>query len=223
MNTRRGGLSRPASPANGDREVANSQSKLPHSSLDIELVADKFYFRGVGSAAEPCLVAGEVILTLSEATSLREVYLHLKGKARIPSLGANETQNLLHSNYNSTVVYSHDGSFLAGDKRAHTLKAGRHTFPFQVELEPNVPSSLTTRNAYLGISYKFRATAVRATTFSTNLHAQCPLVLLRSLNHDALEYQQTLEIENTWSEKIMYSLMIPHKVGSPYFLVMRKT
>ena len=71
---------------------------------------------------------------------------------------------------------------------------------------------MKTHSIFLGISYKFRATAVRATAFSTNLHAQCPMILLRSLSHDALEYQQTLEIENTWPEKIMYSLMIPHKV-----------
>ena len=80
-----------------------------------------------------------------------------------------------------------------------------------------MPCSLQTHNAFLGITYKFRATAVKATTFSSNLHAQKPLSLLRSLSHDALEYQQTLEIENTWPEKLMYSLMIPHKVRATNF------
>jgi hypothetical protein len=74
-----------------------------------------------------------------------------------------------------------------------------------------------TRTTGLGISYKLRATAVRAAAFSTNLHAQCPVTLLRSLSHDALEYQQTLEIENTWPEKLMYSIMLPHKVRQAFF------
>lgn len=35
--------------------------------------------------------------------------------------------------------------------------------------------------------------------------------IVRSLTAEALEYQQTLEIENTWPEKLMYSIMVPHK------------
>lgn len=34
---------------------------------------------------------------------------------------------------------------------------------------------------------------------------------MRGFGSEALEYQQTLEIENTWPEKLMYSIMIPHK------------
>lgn len=36
-------------------------------------------------------------------------------------------------------------------------------------------------------------------------------MICRSFSPEALEYQQTLEIENTWPEKLMYSVMIPHK------------
>ena len=38
-----------------------------------------------------------------------------------------------------------------------------------------------------------------------------PVVIMRGFGSEALEYQQTLEIENTWPEKLMYSIMIPHK------------
>ena len=44
-----------------------------------------------------------------------------------------------------------------------------------------------------------------------NLQAVAPVTLLRTFSMEALEYQQTLEIENTWPEKLMYSLMVPHK------------
>jgi hypothetical protein len=66
--------------------VPSALLKSNQSSLAIELSSDKFYFKDVASAAEPCLVSGVVILSLGEATSLREVTLHLRGKARIPSL-----------------------------------------------------------------------------------------------------------------------------------------
>ncbi len=44
-----------------------------------------------------------------------------------------------------------------------------------------------------------------------NLTAIQPITLTRSFAPESLEYQQTLEIENTWPEKLMYALMVPHK------------
>lgn len=97
-------LSRPTSPSMRDNDgatlvvsssqlllmrsaaAASSSSKPLHPSLDIELSADKFYFKGVGSAAEPCLVSGELVLNLTESASLKEVTLQLRGKTRLPSL-----------------------------------------------------------------------------------------------------------------------------------------
>ena len=38
-----------------------------------------------------------------------------------------------------------------------------------------------------------------------------PVFILRSITRDALEYQQTLDIENTWPEKLMYAITLPHK------------
>lgn len=37
------------------------------------------------------------------------------------------------------------------------------------------------------------------------------MFIIRSLSHEALEYQQSLDIENTWPEKLMYSITLPHK------------
>lgn len=65
------------------------------------------------------------------------------------------------------------------------------------------------------VHYKLRATVVRPTfAFGLShreLHAVHPIAILRGFSSEALEYQQTLEIENTWPEKLMYSIMIPHK------------
>ena len=113
------------------------------------------------------------------------------------------------------LVCNHEWSFLEGAKgHSHTLKAGRHLFPFQLHLGGSLPSSLfTTAMGGASIGYKLRATAARS-GFSfahREIHAELPIYLMRSLSAEALEYQQTLEIENTWPEKLMYSIMIPHK------------
>ena len=124
------------------------------------------------------------------------------------------SERLLGAN-SSSVTYgicNHEWSFLEGDKRhARTVKAGRHTFSFQLQIGGSIPSTLST-SAFGGasISYKLRAIAVRP-GLSYNIQAASPVYINRSFSHEALEYQQTLEIENTWPEKLMYSITLPHK------------
>lgn len=115
----------------------------------------------------------------------------------------------------SSVTYAvcnHEWSFLEGDrKRARTLKAGRHLFPFHLQIGGTLPSSIAT--SVLGgasVSYKLRALAIRP-GLSHNLQAITPVYIDRSFSHEALEYQQTLELENTWPDKVMYSIVVPHK------------
>ncbi len=44
-----------------------------------------------------------------------------------------------------------------------------------------------------------------------NLSHTTPVQVLRALTPEALEYQQSVEVENTWPGKIMYAIMLPHK------------
>ena len=60
------------------------------------------------------------------------------------------------------------------------------------------------------VTYKLRAVAIRP-NFSQNLQVKVPVFILRCLTSEALEYQQTIDIENTLPEKLMYSIMLPHK------------
>lgn len=112
----------------------------------------------------------------------------------------------------SYTVCNHDWSFLEGDKKhSRTLKEGRHVFPFQLRIGGSLPSSITTlESGGASVSYRLRAQATRP-GLNHNLQANVPVHIIRSLSQEALEYQQTLEIENTWPEKLMYSIMLPHK------------
>jgi hypothetical protein len=110
------------------------------------------------------------------------------------------------------IICNHDWSFLEGEKKhSHTLKAGHHVFPFQLQIGGSLPSSIsTTTFGGVSVAYKLRAHVVRP-GLNHNLQSVIPVHILRSFSSEALEYQQTLEIENTWPEKLMYSIMIPHK------------
>lgn len=92
------------------------------------------------------------------------------------------------------LVHTYETSFMPqGEKKqTRTFKAGRHTFPFSIELEPHLPSSLQVTHSTPCIAYKLRATAVRP-PLMPNFTASWPVEVVRAFGDNSLEYQQTLE------------------------------
>ncbi|PFH53703.1 hypothetical protein AMATHDRAFT_938 [Amanita thiersii Skay4041] len=184
------------------------KDKGPH--IDVILESDSIFLRGTGVDVDPAYLTGQVVLTLPESTSLKEITLQFRGKARLP---VPPNESLINNNTSLTyIICNRDWSFLEGDKKhTRTLKAGRHTFPFQVRLGGTLPSSVSTPVLGGGsVSYRLRAHATRP-GLSHNLQSTAPVNIVRCFTHDSLEYQQTLEVENTWPRKLMYSIMVPHK------------
>ncbi|KIY61721.1 hypothetical protein CYLTODRAFT_427384 [Cylindrobasidium torrendii FP15055 ss-10] len=176
--------------------------------LEILLDKEVIYLKGTGVDVEPSHLSGHVALYLDQPTSIREITLQFRGKARLPP----HESITLSSSPLTYILCNHEWSFLEGEKKHnHTLKPGRHLFPFQLQLGGSLPSSIwTALHGGAWIAYKLRAHAVRP-GLAHNLQTVCPVTLVRSFAAEALEYQQTLEIENTWPEKLMYSIMVPHK------------
>jgi hypothetical protein len=83
-------------------------------------------------------------------------------------------------------------------------------FNFSFTFEGNLPSTLRTYLNDANVSYKLRASAIRS-AFSSNFHAQRTVTVVKSFTNEALEFNQTLEIENTWPGKVMYCLTLPFK------------
>ncbi|KAF4567339.1 hypothetical protein EYR40_006337 [Pleurotus pulmonarius] len=196
-----------------ESHTSNNMSKeKERQRVDIVLDSDCLYLKGTGVDVEPALLSGHVILYLAESTPIKEITLQFRGKARLP-VPPGESISLNNSPHNY-ILCNHEWSFLEGEKKhSHRLKAGRHVFPFQLQIGGSLPSSIST-NAGGGanIVYKLRAHVVRpGFTFSHNLQTVVPVSVIRAFTAEALEYQQTLEIENTWPEKLMYSIMLPHK------------
>ncbi|KAF8513113.1 hypothetical protein BU17DRAFT_53628 [Hysterangium stoloniferum] len=180
-----------------------------HNSLDIVLASKYFCLRGTGVDVQPCVIHGSVVLNLVEATTFKEITMQFRGKSRVPNVQGEGS--VLGGGYQTQVITTHDWSFLECElTHTPTLKAGRHVFPFSLQFDENLPSNMILMGGLAGIGYKLRATAVRP-GFSSNLHATTPVRILRNFAPEALEYQQTLELENTWPEKLMYSIMVPHK------------
>ncbi|EJD52800.1 hypothetical protein AURDEDRAFT_111349 [Auricularia subglabra TFB-10046 SS5] len=172
----------------------------------VEIVCPRtVVFRGIGQDVEPARLTGTVVVHLAEPAALRDITLEFTGKAKLPAPPSPHIKS-----QNGYTVYTHEQSFMpmADKKQSHTFKAGRHAFPFEVDLEPYLPSSLCVSRAH--ITYKLRATAVRP-SLVPNFTCTVPIDVVRSFGPNSLEYQQTLEVENTWPGKLMYSLTLPHK------------
>ncbi|BEJ02445.1 hypothetical protein CcaverHIS631_0702400 [Cutaneotrichosporon cavernicola] len=179
----------------------------PHSSanpLVIKLDSDHLVLRGQGGDMAPAYLSGYVSLWLAESTNIKDIVMNLSGKAKV-HFSDSTTHNYTHN------ILSHDWSFLKGNKRhAHALKAGLHTFPFSFTIDGNLPSSLVSFTGDGDISYRLRATVIRS-GLAFNLNAYRNFNVVRTFTPEALEFNQTLEIENTWPGKIMYSITMPFK------------
>ncbi|KAG9033480.1 hypothetical protein FRB95_014759 [Tulasnella sp. JGI-2019a] len=198
--------SQPSTPGLIDNMILHDTS---HLHVEIQLPSDTIVLRGVGQEVEPVLLSGNVVVNLEEATNIREIALNFTGKARLPQ----QEGRPAHFRHNSSTytLFSRDWAFLTleGTKsHRHTLKAGQHIFPFQLNIDDTFPPSVGTTNS--SVTYKLRATVVRS-SFTSNWITQKNVNILRGFSPEALEYSQTVEIENTWPGKVMYSIMLPHK------------
>ncbi|KAF7356929.1 Arrestin-C domain-containing protein [Mycena venus] len=188
----------------------DEHARSGQESLEILLDHEYVFLRGTGVDVEPARLSGNVALYLTEPTTIRSITLQFRGKAYLPVPPQDQ-----HSSSNPPSTYvlcKHNWSFLEGQKKhSYTLKAGRHLFPFQLQVGGSLPCSVIT-DAFGGasVTYKLRAVVQRTGAFSHNIQAVTPVYLLRSLGPTALEYQQTRDLEHAWMHKLMFSVAIPH-------------
>lgn len=68
------------------RSEGHGSREKPHApTLDISVASDQLYLRGTGVDVEPTLLSGNVVLHLSDPTSIKQIVLVFRGKARVPS------------------------------------------------------------------------------------------------------------------------------------------
>ncbi|QLQ78430.1 hypothetical protein HG537_0A06770 [Torulaspora globosa] len=100
---------------------------------------------------------------------------------------------------------------LAGQSSSHyhTLVKGNYEFPFSAILPGSIPESVEgLPNA--SVVYKLEATIER-NKFHTDLICRKHLRVVRTLAPDALELSETVAVDNTWPNKVEYSISIPEK------------
>ncbi|GAA6005515.1 hypothetical protein JCM11491_003669 [Sporobolomyces phaffii] len=185
--------------------------------LEIALESSDLVLRGfTGDEFEPAVLNGEVILNLTHPTDLKEVSLVFTGTAKV-------TWRDTSTHHADHPLFFHDFNFLNPSSHSvphqskkehhqvHTLKPGRHVFPFSLHVPGSLPASLRTYSGSGIIEYKLKARAERPGITAADWKARRIVRVARGFGVDAVEYNQTLEIENTWPGKVMYSFTLPHK------------
>ena len=191
--------------------TAVNKSQLGKESR-VEVVPENniIVMRTLTGDSQPYNLKGVIILTLLESTNIKDITVQLVGKCK-----AHFNTGRPHHHYisDTNVLVDLTKSVLQkAGKHSTTLKAGKHTFHFDFELSSELPSTLRLISYQASISYNLKCTVQRASSFQHNLHHKKPLVILHGLPPEALEFSQTCDIENTWPNKLIYAITLPHKV-----------
>ncbi|CAO3631658.1 unnamed protein product [Cunninghamella echinulata] len=120
-----------------------------------------------------------------------------------------------HSQKQERSILQHEWPLLPSlpNKKTHSLSAGKHTYDFTLTLPGDLPPSL---QAELGkVYYGLTATLERSgglLIYNNIIEKKKPIYVIRSVLPSEFELIQSLEIHNTWSEKMVYDIKLPCKL-----------
>lgn len=187
------------------------------SELRIDLASSEIILLGNASESAGKMLRGSVILSLAEAMKVRSVTLSFVGRMKVSwSEGIGHHQ---HYHKKEKDIMEHKWQFVPimdqAHKKAFTLGAGEHKWDFELLLPGDLPQSLEAEGGQ--VLYRLKA-CVERTAFQHNIVKKRVVQVVRCMLPTEFELIQTLEIHNTWAEKMMYDIVLPSKVyarGAP--------
>ncbi|KAI8329325.1 hypothetical protein BC941DRAFT_443242 [Chlamydoabsidia padenii] len=177
--------------------------------LKINVNSDEIYFFGQPEESAGKLLQGTVCLTLAEAIKVKRLTLDFKGKMKVQW-----TEGPQHTHKQERCIIQHDWTLLPAqsNKRPHLIPAGQHSWDFSLSLPGDLPPTL---QAEMGkVSYQLTANLERSGGFllHNTIQRKKPIRMVRSVLPSEFELVQSLEIHNTWSEKMVYDISLPSKL-----------
>ncbi|CEP61754.1 Rog3p LALA0_S03e10220g [Lachancea lanzarotensis] len=219
---------------------------------------DVIVVKGAPHDASSVLLAGTVVLSVSEPMQIKKLTLRLYGMLRLnltatyrgpkgptersfkydkrffehvwDNINIEDYFHNLYDNYGSQrSIASKSGSFSnlhnlhskaksttslrsltsGSGSNSHLLVKGNYEFPFSAVLPGTLTESVEgLPNA--SVIYKLQATIERS-KFATDLISKKHLRVIRTLTPDAVELSETMSVDNTWPNKVDYSISVPGK------------
>ncbi|KAI8141118.1 hypothetical protein BJV82DRAFT_671103 [Fennellomyces sp. T-0311] len=179
--------------------------------LQINVVDDQILLHGQAEESAGKLLQGSVTLDLAEPMKVRAVHLKFSGKMKVSwSEGIGHHQ---HYHKQERILISHKWQYVplpdTPVKKTYTLAAGQHKWFFELPLPGDLPQSLEAEGGR--VSYRLKVVVERP-TFIHNIIKKRPIRIVRCILPTEFQMSQTLEIHNTWSDKMDYSITLPSKI-----------
>ncbi|KAF0635419.1 hypothetical protein FPSE5266_10916 [Fusarium pseudograminearum] len=187
-------------------------------SIVFEHEQDLLVFWGNQYESSDQFLRGVVVLCLRSPIKIEEIKVRLDGTVRHGWLA---DPGVAHN----TNIFKHKWPPVIGASgKSLTLPAGNYEWPFEVLMPGDTPESLDGLSD-ASITYALRATINRGKLVR---HASCikKLRIIRTLAPTALEFMHNVSVEQTWTNKVDYSVSIPSKAvafGSSVVLEIRIT
>ncbi|KAG5929925.1 hypothetical protein E4U42_003986 [Claviceps africana] len=184
-----------------------------YSLFDIRLEQDFIVFRGNDHESSGQLLKGVVVLCLSSPLRIEDIHLRLVGTLRLswtdyrsnaPAVSGQKVDK-------ATTILEHRWKPFVGVQhgKSMTLSAGNYEYPFEFMLPGDTAESVE-GIPEASITYRLKATVSRG-KLAYDLHAYKHLRIIRTLEPAALEFLHAMSVENTWPNKVDYSIIIPQK------------
>ncbi|KAK6512293.1 hypothetical protein TWF481_001183 [Arthrobotrys musiformis] len=174
--------------------------------FEIRLDEDVLVIRGDASEAPAVQLSGRIVIACTEPVNVKSLSVKLSC-----SQSVNE---IFHGPFGPTMkLFKHDG-VLFSDRKVQigektVIPAGNHEYPFQWILYGSAPESVEGFSE-ASILWDLQAHLERS-VYLSDVHASKHFRVVRTLPHTALEFSQTMAVENVWPNKIEYTVNTPCK------------
>ncbi|KAI9259318.1 hypothetical protein BY458DRAFT_517452 [Sporodiniella umbellata] len=174
----------------------------------INVASEEIVLLGHPDEAAGKMLQGSLSLNLPESIKVKSVNLSFIGKMKVSwSEGVGHQQ---HFHKQGRTIIAHRWEFVGNEqKKSVGLKSGKHCWAFEILLPGDLPQTLASDVGI--VCYRLKATVERS-AFVQNTVKKKTIKILRSVLPSEFELIQSLEIHNTWAEKMVYDISVPSKL-----------
>ncbi|KAL8920538.1 MAG: hypothetical protein Q9172_004465 [Xanthocarpia lactea] len=170
----------------------------------LSLDQNTLVLRGNEEEASSVLLRGTLVLCLAEPLRVQNVRLRFTGERRVGCGSGGGGQK------KDDQFFRHTWEFvIPGPRRGETLAADNYEWPFDYALPGNISESVEGLDDSW-IVYRLKATIERG-ILAQNIVTRKHVRVVRTLDTDALELSHEMRVDNTWLDKIDYTISSPTK------------
>ncbi|EPS41456.1 hypothetical protein H072_4613 [Dactylellina haptotyla CBS 200.50] len=176
--------------------------------FEIRLDEEVLVLRGDTTEAPGVQLSGKIVISCTEPVNVKSLSI------KVTCLQRFRVNEVFNGAWGPTMkMYKHEHIMFMNRKvpigEKTVIPAGNHEYPFQWVLDGNAPESVEGFGE-AGILWDLQAHLERS-VYLSDVHASKHFRVIRTLPHTALEFSQTMAVENVWPNKVEYTVSTPSK------------